>query len=118
MGFLNTATTITITAKLTRNGRERMLKETNTIFSHFVLGDSDANYRTSVSLPTGTIPTTGGNLGGENNADDAVISSKLFVNNTTLTTKSVEPLITLWKVSFGIKNSSFTFNFTGNSLSN
>ena len=91
MGFLNTATTITITAKLTRNGRERMLKETNTIFSHFVLGDSDANYRTSVSLPTGTIPTTGGNLGGENNADDAVISSKLFVNNTTLTNKSVEP---------------------------
>ena len=83
MGFLNTATTITITAKLTRNGRERMLKETNTIFSHFVVGDSDANYRTSASLPTGTIPTTGGNLGGENNADDAVISSKVFVNNTT-----------------------------------
>ena len=55
MGFLNTATTITITAKLTRNGRERMLKETNTIFSHFVIGDSDANYRTSESLPTGTI---------------------------------------------------------------
>ena len=91
MGFLNTATTITITAKLTRNGRERMLKETNTIFSHFVVGDSDANYRTSASLPTGTIPTTGGNLGGENNADDAVISSKVFVNNTTQTTKSVEP---------------------------
>jgi len=91
MGFLNTATTITITAKLTRNGRERMLKETNTIFSHFVIGDSDANYRTSESLPTGTIPTTGGNLGGINNADDAVISSKVYVNNTVQTTKAVEP---------------------------
>lgn len=91
MGFLDTATTITITAKLTKNGRERMLKETNTIFSHFTLGDSDANYRTSKSLPTGTIPTTGGNLGGINNADDAVISSKIYIGNSTQTVKPVEP---------------------------
>ena len=91
MGFLDTATTITITAKLTKNGRERMLKETNTIFSHFILGDSDANYRTSKSLPTGTIPTTGGNLGGINNADDAVISSKIYIGNSTQTVKPVEP---------------------------
>ena len=91
MGFLDTATTITITAKLTKNGRERMLKETNTIFSHFILGDSDANYRTSKSLPTGTIPTTGGNLGGINNADDAVISSKIYVGNSTNSVKTVEP---------------------------
>ena len=62
MGFISTADTITITAKLTNLGREKMLKQNNNIFSHFILVDSDANYYTSVPLPTGLITTASGEL--------------------------------------------------------
>lgn len=91
MGFLNTATTITVSAKLTTQGRESLLKNSNTIFSYFMLGDSDANYRTSDLLTTGLIPTQSGNLGGQNNTSNTTINSKLFVGNTTQTLKEVEP---------------------------
>ena len=37
MGFINTATTITIRARLTNYGREKLLTSTNNIFSHFIL---------------------------------------------------------------------------------
>ena len=37
MGFINTATTITLTAKLTNIGRKRLLNENNNILSHFIL---------------------------------------------------------------------------------
>ena len=90
MGFLSTATTITVTTKLTEAGRKRMLTETNNIFSHFILGDSDANYRTSESLPTGTVPTASGNLG-QPNAEKAIITSQLYVGKTLTTKKAVEP---------------------------
>ena len=89
MGFLSTATTITITTKLTRAGRDRILKESNNIFSHFILGDSDANYHTSATLPTGTVPTSSGTLG-RDNAEDYIITSKILVNATTATKKAVE----------------------------
>ena len=91
MGFLNTATTITVSAKLTTQGRESLLKNSNTLFSFFMLGDSDANYRTSSLLTTGLIPTQSGNLGGQNNTSDTTINSKLFVGNTTQVLKEVEP---------------------------
>ena len=91
MGFLNTATTITGSAKLTTQGRESLLKNSNTLFSFFMLVDSDANYRTSSLLTTGMIPTQSGNLGGQNNTSDTTINSKLFVGNTTQVLKEVEP---------------------------
>ncbi len=91
MGFLNTATTITVTAKLTTQGRDSLLKNSNTIFSYFMLGDSDANYRTSGLLRTGTIPTQSGNLGGQNNTSNTTLNSRIFVGNTTQTLKEVEP---------------------------
>ena len=56
-----------------------------------MLGDSDANYRTSDLLTTGLIPTQSGNLGGQNNTSNTTINSKLFVGNTTQTLKEVEP---------------------------
>jgi len=88
MGFINTATTITLTAKLTNIGRKRLLNENNKILSHFILGDSDANYQTSATLPTGKIPTDSGNLG--IGGDESVVKSKLYVNNTATTRKSVK----------------------------
>jgi len=89
MGFINSATTITVTTKLTKIGREKILQNNNTIFSHFVLGDSDSNYQTSESLPTGLIPTASGDLG-QDHILKGIITSKLYVSNTMSTRKAVE----------------------------
>jgi hypothetical protein len=89
MGFISSANTVTITAKLTNNGRKRLLKENNNILSHFMLGDSDANYQTSNKLSSGKIPADSGDLG--TGGDEAIIKSKIYVNSTTTTVKAVAP---------------------------
>ena len=89
MGFINSATTITVTTKLTKIGREKILQNNNTIFSHFVLGDSDANYQTSETLPSGLIPTASGDLG-QDQILKGIITNKLYVSNTMSTRKPVE----------------------------
>jgi len=95
MGFINTATTVTIRARLTNLGREKLLTSNNTIFSHFILGDSDANYNTSEKLVTGRIPTNSGNLGANSLTNDNIfenvgIGSKIFLTVPPTTKKSVE----------------------------
>ena len=89
MGFLSTANTITITAKLTTIGRKRLLKENNHILSHFIIGDSDANYQTSTALPTGMVLGSSGDLG--DGIDNTTVKSKVYISNTTTTKKAVEP---------------------------
>lgn len=96
MGFINSANTITITARLTKLGREKLLTNTNTIFSHFTLGDSDANYNTSVKLPTGKVPANSGNLGANSTTNDnindgATVVSRLYVTTPPVFKKQVEP---------------------------
>ena len=96
MGFLSTATTITVTAKLTKNGRKRLIEQTNNIFSDFILGDSDANYNTNLPLQTGEVLANSGNEGqngaiNDNIAGGIIIHSKLYVgNSTTNFTKAVK----------------------------
>jgi hypothetical protein len=95
MGFINSANTVTIRARLTNLGREKLLTSNNTIFSHFELGDSDANYNTNEKLTTGRIPSDSGNLGANsltnNNIYDNVgINSKLYVTVSPITKKAVE----------------------------
>jgi hypothetical protein len=96
MGFINSATTVSIRARLTNLGRERLLTGNNTIFSHFILGDSDANYNTETPLPTGRIPVDSGDLGNDNGTNDNIsanvdINSKLFVTVAPIIKKTVEP---------------------------
>jgi hypothetical protein len=96
MGFINSATTITITARLTKLGREQLILNNNNIFSHFILGDSDANYNTSVILPTGKVPSNSGDLGYNGSTNDNIaegqgINSKLYVTTAPTTKKPVEP---------------------------
>ena len=84
MGFINSASTITVRARLTKLGREKILTNNNKIFSHFILGDSDANYNTSEKLTTGLVPTNSGNIGynsgtNDNIAENVFINSKLYV---------------------------------------
>jgi hypothetical protein len=107
MGFIDSATTITIRARLTNLGREKLLTNTNNIFSHFILGDSDSNYNTSEKLPTGKIPTNSGDLGSGSNTNDNIsnnvsIGSKLFVTVAPTTKKLVEPNST--KISMSISD--------------
>ena len=95
MGFINTATTVTIRARLTNLGREKLLTSNNTIFSHFILGDSDANYNTSEKLVTGRIPTNSGNLGAnsltnDNSFENVGLNSKVFLKVPHTNKKSVE----------------------------
>ena len=95
MGFIDSATTVTIRARLTNLGREKILTNNNTIFTHFILGDSDANYNTSEKLTTGKIPTNSGNLGVNSTTNDNIfenvgIFSKLFVTVAPTTKKLVE----------------------------
>jgi len=96
MGFIGSATTVTIRARLTKLGRQKILTNSNTIFSHFIIGDSDANYYTSNILPTGTIPTTSGNLAyltgttSDNIAEGVGVNSKLYKTISPGTKKLVE----------------------------
>ena len=95
MGLVSTANTITITAKLTKAGRERLIEESNTIISHFILGDSDANYKTNQKLGSGLIPVNSGDLGengmvNNNIAEGISIKNTLYLSNTQKKLKSVE----------------------------
>tara|TARA_R110000803_G_scaffold178443_1_gene240842 strand:- start:42 stop:1337 length:1296 start_codon:yes stop_codon:yes gene_type:complete len=96
MGFIESATTITVRARLTKLGREKLITSTNKIFSHFILGDSDANYNTSEKLTTGLIPSNSGDLGANSTTNDNIdagvnVNSKLYVTVSPTTKKIVEP---------------------------
>ena len=95
MGFISSANTVSITAKLTLAGRQRLLTQSNQILTHFVLGDSDANYQTSGLLTTGLVPSNSGDLGENGGTNDNIdvgvgIKNKLYLSNTQITIKSVE----------------------------
>jgi len=89
MGLISSANTVSITAKLTLAGRERLLTQSNQILTHFVLGDSDANYRTSGLLTSGLVPSNSGDLGENGGTNDNIdvgvgIKNKLYLNNTQI----------------------------------
>ena len=95
MGLISSANTITITAKLTKAGRERLIEESNSIITNFVLGDYDANYKTKEPLGSGQIPVNSGNLGENgtvnNNIDSGIdIKSRLYLTNTQIKVKTIE----------------------------
>jgi hypothetical protein len=95
MGYNNTATTITLTAKLTPTGREKLLLTNNNLVTSFALGDSDANYYAANSLTTGQVPSNSGNIGTYSSASNSVssnvnIKSFLTLDNIGTLLKSVE----------------------------
>lgn len=71
MGYNSTAATITLTAKLTPLGRQKLISNNNALIKTFVLGDSDANYNTSLPLTTGQVPTESGNIGPNNTVSNS-----------------------------------------------
>lgn len=94
MGYNSTATTLTLTAKLTPIGRQRMISTNNGLIKTFSLGDSDANYYTNLTLTTGEVPSISGNIGANNTNSNSTakstgLKSTLIVNSSGLTTKPV-----------------------------
>ena len=96
MGYINSATTTTLTAKLTPVGRRKLILTNNNLISSFSLGDSDANYYAALPLETGQIPNDGGDNGPYSTITNGVgpnvsIKSALIVNSNGDLIKNVEP---------------------------
>jgi hypothetical protein len=94
MGYNNTATTLTLTARLTPIGRQKMISTNNGLIKTFSLGDSDANYYTNLLLLTGEVPSIAGNIGVNNTTSNSTaksngLKSTLIVNSNGLITKPV-----------------------------
>lgn len=93
MGYLSTATTIELTAKLTPNGRRKIVTGDNTLIKTFALGDSDSYYGTYTGLTMGQVPGMGGDNAGNdinNGGVSYLLRSSLILNEST-DRKSVEP---------------------------
>jgi hypothetical protein len=96
MGYINSATTTTLTAKLTPVGRKKLILTNNNLITHFSLGDSDANYYSAMPLLTGQIPGDGGDNGPYSSLTNSVgpdvsLKSMLIVNKNGDLKKAVEP---------------------------
>lgn len=94
MGYNNTATTLTLTAKLTPLGRQKMVSTNNALIKTFSLGDSDANYYTNLTLGTGQVPGIGGDIGPNSTISNSTTQSvgmktMLIVNSSGVLTKPV-----------------------------
>ena len=96
MGFNSTATTTTLTAKLTPIGRAKLISNNNSLITSFGFGDSDANYNVPLLLETGEIPADSGNVGANASISNSTstnppIKSFLIANPSGSLIKSVEP---------------------------
>lgn len=96
MGFNTTATTTTLTAKLTPIGRQQLVSNNTSLISGFSLGDSDANYYASEALTTGEVPSEGGSISSTSGTTNSTptnvtIRSSLVVNSSGALVKAVEP---------------------------
>ena len=122
MGYNSTASTITLTARLTPIGRQRLVSTNNLLIKNFSLGDSDANYNTDLTLNTGNIPGFGGTIGIGNTTSNSTTSNidlktRLIVNPTGTIYKPVSPksstIITQTNAlgSTTITGSNLTFNY-------
>jgi len=96
MGYNSTASTITLTARLTPIGRQRLVSTNNLLIKTFSLGDSDANYNTDLTLDSGEMPGFGGTVGVGNTTSNSTtgnigLASRLIVNPTGTIFKAVSP---------------------------
>ena len=99
MGFISSANTLTLTAKLTPLGRKQLVSTNTSLITSFSLGDSDANYYASLPLESGQIPAQSGELGAYNLLNNSTPSNQTFksllaVNSNGIFKKPVESLST------------------------
>jgi hypothetical protein len=96
MGYIQSAATLTLTAKLTPLGRKKMVSSNNTFIKTFSLGDSDANYYANKPLNSGEVPSVGGNIGPLSTMSNSTtqtigLKSVLMVNTSGALYKPVAP---------------------------
>ena len=94
MGFNSTASTITLTARLTPLGRQKLVSTNNALIKTFSLGDSDANYNMDLTLESGEVPGINGNIGFGNTVSNSTarnigLSTYLIANPAGAIYKSV-----------------------------
>jgi hypothetical protein len=95
MGYNTTASTLTLTAKLTPIGRQKLVSTNNALITSFSFGDSDANYYASNPLLTGQVPAEAGLIGANasmsnSTAQIANLKSVLIVNGNGVLRKPVQ----------------------------
>lgn len=86
MGFLDNTTNYELIAKLTPQGRTRLITSTNSLIKTFSLGDSDAYYTTLSGLTGGEVPAVSGNYNGKdisNGGSNYMLRSTLNYNANT-----------------------------------
>lgn len=123
MGYNSTASTLSLTAKLTPLGRQKLISTNNSLIKTFSLGDSDTNYNTTESLATGQVPASSGSLGVNSTVSNSTtqrvgMTDFLIVNqsgaiNKPVSTQSIEILSEI--VPFGsitVSGTNLTFNTT------
>jgi len=117
MGFINFNAKIELKAKLTPEGRKRIIEGNNEIITFFSLGDSDANYNTFTGLTGNQVPAISGNGSGNerfNGGNNYKVNGKLRYDLTNLI-KPVEPNSSV--VSINRENIGYgTVNFSGGTI--
>jgi hypothetical protein len=93
MGFLTNTTEYNLVAKLTPQGRIRLITSANSLPSTFSLGDSDAYYATLSGLTGGEVPAISGNENGNdvNNGGTNYIMRSTLNYNANTDKKPVDP---------------------------
>ena len=96
MGYLQSASTLTLTAKLTPLGRKKLVSNNNALIKTFSLGDSDANYYATNVLGSGQVPGLGGDIGPFSSLSNSTtqtigLRSVLMVNTSGALYKPVAP---------------------------
>jgi len=87
MGFISSANTISLNAKLTPIGRAKLVSTNSSLIATFSLGDSDANYYSSLTLTTGQVPAEAGQIGvnssfSNSTAQNVNIKNPIIVNSS------------------------------------
>ncbi len=136
MGFIPSASTVTMLAFLTPFGRQQLISSNIGLIQYFSLGDSDANYQTDDVLTTGQVPGITGSIGMNNTTNNSTapnftFKSNIIANSAGSYTKLVElgsatvNSLTTANGSKSVANSALTQNIinrtttgTGSSLTN
>jgi len=96
MGFIKNTGDIELKAKLTPEGRKKLITNTNTLVTQFSLGDSDGYYDVYTGLTTNQVPEISGdndlkdtNNGGTNYTIKSTINYKPNISKKTIEAQSI-----------------------------
>lgn len=121
MGYVQSASTVTLRARLTQKGREELLSGTTMLtVKYFALGDGDANYRTTSILGAGKVPDVTGDYSGctLSLADGVGLHHPIGVSGNTQPADIIPPAVTATtsQLMFGTGSPS-DIQFSANTLS-